>query len=191
MSCGYLKASENIGETHLGFSHRFGAASSKCLVYGEWTEVSFGACWRHQGMGNHPAFKDGWGTMTVFALWLSNIHLPFQISIWGHSLPWYTVCWGHNEGPILLCHEWPREPLAGVGAQCQGPGRFCCPGCVLTDHLFQPWCCGLAPSPLKRGRCWLLQPPLSSLNWHYISSGFICQIGFCCFYPKNPWLSQA
>ena len=117
---------------------------------------------------------------------------PFEKSLLG---PLDMVFRGQNEGLFLLSLAWACEPLAGAWVQCQGSWRFCCLRCVLTrPFLFWPHCHSLASGPLTLCSCLLLQLPPQFFKLIFsqcIFSGFICQIGFFCFYSKDPLLSKA
>lgn len=168
---------ENVGKTHVG----------TFLVCVEGAEVSSGGCWRHQGTRNQPAFKDGGGTTTALAL--------------GCPAPTYPSRLPHEElrlarGCGLLRPE-RRSTALGHGARRAPSGVWSGAkvterlrgGCVRTSlSLSGPRHCGLASVPRSGATARFPPSPrfLKPIFSPYIFSGFIRQIGFCCFYPKNP-----
>lgn len=105
--------------THSGFSHRFRAASSTFLVYTELTEVSFGACRSHQGVGDHPAFKDGWERLQYLLfgcpIFIYVARFPFEESLLtlGYGLL------GPERGPHSP-QPWVTLRARPAWVQCQG-----------------------------------------------------------------------
>lgn len=108
----------------------------------------------------HPAYTGDRGTMTVLALWLSNVHSPFQVPCED------TPCLGigsvgiRMRAPFSVAMGGPVSLLQESGSNAEGHAD----SAAQAGFLFGPHCRGLASGLLKLCHCLLLQPPFSSPN---------------------------